>query len=549
MKNFLADIKEKMDKLINRQSQEPSLNSQKVPFSKPMADSFHCPYCQSKEFVRRGWRQKKMEKIQLYLCNNCNRTFTEQITKGKHYPIELILETISYYNLGHSLEATCRFIKDLTGSAPQPSSVSSWIKEFDQLCRFSRLREFAVKLYPPEEMVATANLAHRQLYRYLYHRGKCKIMVKEDFKHRKFEPLKEFLELVPSECPHQYFQEGLRASETPLAFSKTAMIVRAKQNYANELCQFVLQSVKDRRDRHEALQKFLICNDSVTVAAEVPVYLTRDDIEHMKTQLGFQIFPRVIANVPSVIANDPSVIARRNEVTTKQSREEIAALSTVTRNDADPLPKLTNLPNEASPSSVIASDLPAGEAGARQSEIAEPVPSASEGSSPSATPRNDDANEIPTEQLPKLITGHIDILQIRNGMIHILDYKPNAAKEQPIEQLTLYAMALSRLTGLRLFEFKCAWFDEKDYFEFYPLHVLHKTKKSMRRRKIETKEGTYKVNQNEKKVEKIRPASPVIDSAHSTCSVRPELLSKGEAQTRRAGRLEKVSVGVERNQE
>ena len=148
-----------------------------------------------------------------------------------------------------------------------------------------------------------------------------------------------------------------------------------------------------------------------------------------------------------------------------------------------------------------------------------------------------------------MITGHIDILQIRNGMIHILDYKPNAAKEQPIEQLTLYAMALSRLTGLRLFEFKCAWFDEKDYFEFYPLHVLHKTKKSMRRRKIETKEGTYKVNQNEKKVEKIRPASPVIDSAHSTCSVRPELLSKGEAQTRRAGRLEKVSVGVERNQE
>ena len=46
------------------------------------------------------------------------------------------------------------------------------------------------------------------------------------------------------------------------------------------------------------------------------------------------------------------------------------------------------------------------------------------------------------EEIPKLITGHIDLVQIRNGQVHILDYKPNAAKEKPIEQLTLYALAL-----------------------------------------------------------------------------------------------------------
>jgi len=104
-----------------------------------------------------------------------------------------------------------------------------------------------------------------------------------------------------------------------------------------------------------------------------------------------------------------------------------------------------------------------------------------------------------------LITGHIDILQIRNGQIHILDYKPDAEKERPIEQLTLYAMALSRLTGLRLFEFKCAWFDEKDYFEFYPLHVLHKPRKTKRRRKVYTMEGVYQINQNKEKISSLRP--------------------------------------------
>ena len=86
-----------------------------------------------------------------------------------------------------------------------------------------------------------------------------------------------------------------------------------------------------------------------------------------------------------------------------------------------------------------------------------------------------------------------------------MDFKPHAEKERPIEQLTLYAMALSRLTGLRLFEFKCAWFDEKDYFEFYPLHVLHKPKKGSRRRKVKTDEGVYKINQDRKKILSIRP--------------------------------------------
>lgn len=42
-------------------------------------------------------------------------------------------------------------------------------------------------------------------------------------------------------------------------------------------------------------------------------------------------------------------------------------------------------------------------------------------------------------------------------------------------------------------------------FEFYPLHVLHKPKRARRRRKIDTQEGTYQVNRNEKKVEQVRP--------------------------------------------
>lgn len=77
----------------------------------------------------------------------------------------------------------------------------------------------------------------------------------------------------------------------------------------------------------------------------------------------------------------------------------------------------------------------------------------------------------------EVLTGHIDIVQVRNGAIHLLDFKPSARKARPVAQLTLYALALSRLTSLRLFHFKCGWFDKDDYFEFYPLHVVYKKKR------------------------------------------------------------------------
>src|SRR3989338_4248122 len=96
--------------------------------------------------------------------------------------------------------------------------------------------------------------------------------------------------------------------------------------------------------------------------------------------------------------------------------------------------------------------------------------------------------------MPKVLTGHIDLVQVRNGQIHLLDYKPNASKEKPIEQLTWYALALSRLTGLRIFEFKCGWFDERGYYQFFPLHVVKKLRPSKarnpRQRFVNFKDGT-----------------------------------------------------------
>ena len=76
---------------------------------------------------------------------------------------------------------------------------------------------------------------------------------------------------------------------------------------------------------------------------------------------------------------------------------------------------------------------------------------------------------VPKTESRRSITGHIDFLQVRNGAVHVLDYKPDARTNRPIAQLAIYALALTRLVpGLKLFDIKCAWFNEEEYNEFFP---------------------------------------------------------------------------------
>jgi transposase-like protein len=389
-----------------------------------------CPYCESKNFVRRGTRKNKFQTVQLFLCRNpeCGKTFTQSDVKGKKFPLNVIVAGITLYNQGYTLEQCCNALKEKYKINPDVDTLASWYEEYKPLCRFERMRPYALKMYRAKDMIEEVTMAHRQLYRFRYHRAKIRLML-EEFGNRNLWRMKDYLDAVTSETPHQYFQDGERMSEVRSKFSTADMIVKSKFNFANKLAGFVLQAVTENKLRHEALQKFMLANDSVTVATEVPVYIRREDVEYMENVLKFKV------------VGEEGFILKGKKVSALQQK----AISG------------------------------------------------------SGTARSAQAG------LPRLLTGHVDIIQIRNHCVHLLDYKPNAAKERPIEQLTWYALALSRLTGLRLFEFKCGWFDEKDYFEFFPLHVVKKLKgpsaqrkgnfrhgdaKKPRRRMVQFKDGT-----------------------------------------------------------
>jgi transposase-like protein len=334
-----------------------------------------CVYCLGKNIVKRGKRQNKLEEVQLYICQDCGRTFTGKKIKGKKYPTRMILDGVSYYNVGFSLEESAKFLERSYGVKVDASTISHWVKELADICSYGRLRDFGLKIYSPAQVVQSFQMYHRQIYRFRYHRAKIALALQE-FGHYRFAPLREYLDSIATDCPHYLFKESDRSSEIKAEMDLHEVRITEKQNRATQLAQLVLQAVADNKWRHDALQKFMLANDSVTVATEVPVFFEREDYDWMKDNLKF---------------------------------------------------------------------------------------------------------EIPFE-MERTITGHIDFVQIRNKSVHILDYKPDASKAQPVAQLVFYALALSRLTGLRLFDFKCAWFDEKNYYEFFPLHVVYKKKKRGRGR-------------------------------------------------------------------
>ncbi|MCX6665890.1 MAG: hypothetical protein NT038_07545 [Euryarchaeota archaeon] len=76
------------------------------------------------------------------------------------------------------------------------------------------------------------------------------------------------------------------------------------------------------------------------------------------------------------------------------------------------------------------------------------------------------------------ITGHIDLLQVRNNLVYILDYKPDATKEKKApSQLYHYATALSFRTKIPLEHIRCTWFDEQAYYEYKPAEARITLKK------------------------------------------------------------------------
>jgi transposase-like protein len=340
-----------------------------------------CPHCNSKRLIKKGTRKKKHEDVPIFRCRACGRSFTvgPRAIRNKTYPLPEILEALSLYDRGNTLEATAEKISSRYGHQVAASTISRWLAQHPTLTTYRRLRDRGRRLFSPTQIIRTHKLYHRQVYEFAYHRAKLALLNDGTLDNKRalgknstarFSSLAEFLESVPHTCPHDLFQreDGSRGSQlAPDFLAMEKLIVVKKQNAATDTAALIVPAVGSNYERHPKLQRFMLANDSTTIAVEVPVWLAQDDIAALEKE------------------------------------HRIRLLSADAENS---------------------------------------------------------------------ITGHIDFLQVRNGAVHILDYKPDARTNKPIAQLTIYALALSHLTGIKLFDIKCAWFNENEYCEFFPRTLL-----------------------------------------------------------------------------
>jgi transposase-like protein len=75
------------------------------------------PHCGSTRLTRKGTRRKKLEIVQLWQCKLCRRVFTPAPAelRYKTYPLRIILDGVTHFNLGYSLPAAVAKLKSRHG--------------------------------------------------------------------------------------------------------------------------------------------------------------------------------------------------------------------------------------------------------------------------------------------------------------------------------------------------------------------------------------------------------------------------------------------------
>src|SRR5579864_2361408 len=145
-----------------------------------------CPHCGSTRLIRKGTRRKKLEIAQLWQCKLCRRVFTPAppALRNKSYPLRLILDGVSLYNLGYSLPAAAQKLKERHGYKVAANTLASWMAEHRDLITYRRLRSnLPLRLKPPQTIRST-KLYHRQVYSFAYHRQKLELLRRDERHHR-----------------------------------------------------------------------------------------------------------------------------------------------------------------------------------------------------------------------------------------------------------------------------------------------------------------------------------------------------------------------------
>lgn len=117
--------------------------------------------------------------MQLFRCGSCSRKFSNRPASHTTYPLHAIIETLSLYDRGYTLEESARRAGKRHRLTITKQLAASWKARYASFFPYFRIRDAVVVAHPPHTLILSARLHHGQVYEFSYHRGKTEHLLRE----------------------------------------------------------------------------------------------------------------------------------------------------------------------------------------------------------------------------------------------------------------------------------------------------------------------------------------------------------------------------------
>jgi hypothetical protein len=171
--------------------------------------------------------------------------------------------------MGATVERTSTLINRRFKVHTGKSTIHAWVRKYTALCPIQNVRAKYVSM---KDLVVSRQFDHENLpYEFLYHRYKLQV-----YTPRRYRRFIRYIQGFEQGCPDEFFEVGERCSHPKFRVDAP---VRRQVNLACRMARFAVQAKWSNRERHQLVERFMLCCDTATIACEVPVWYWEKSID------------------------------------------------------------------------------------------------------------------------------------------------------------------------------------------------------------------------------------------------------------------------------
>ncbi len=123
------------------------LYTRALPYCMIQTKVTSCPYCDSRNLMKKGTRNNHTRKLQVYRCRNCWKYFTPLGAVKTKYTPELLSRALLWYYQGYPQEKVALLLKARQRVTIPCRTLGKWIAKYKGICTFHPFRKTALSRF------------------------------------------------------------------------------------------------------------------------------------------------------------------------------------------------------------------------------------------------------------------------------------------------------------------------------------------------------------------------------------------------------------------